>query len=106
RSPAWSMPYRPSPSRPQWTSPTPLRLTRPSGHQCRRPPMPDRTDVTGDYGMPPWLYPPVTLHTLHETPGQAARDLEAAAEAEVHQAPDGTGLVVLAHAQGLIEEAL
>src|SRR5690625_6044144 len=82
------MPYRPSPSRPQRICPAPLRLTRPSGHQCRRPPMPDDDYTTGylDVG---WVAP--TLHTLHETPGQAARDLEAAAEAEVHQAPNGTG---------------
>lgn len=65
--------------------------------------MPDDDYTTGylDVG---WVAP--TLHTLHETPGQAARDLEAAAEAEVHQAPDGTGLATLARAQGLIEEAL
>lgn len=43
-------------------------------------------DHTTGYLDAGWLYPPVTLHTLHETPGQAARDLEAAMQADIAEA--------------------
>ncbi|MGC0251541.1 hypothetical protein [Pseudactinotalea sp. Z1748] len=46
------------------------------------------------------------LHTIDHHPTPAARDLMTTSETEIHAPPTGDGLVVLAHAQGLIEEAL
>ena len=62
--------------------------------------MPDRIDNTTGFLDDGWVPPP--------TPGTPSyrhveADLRAQSEAEVHQAPDGTGLVALAWAQGRIE---
>lgn len=65
--------------------------------------MSDRT--TRDYVTDPWVHPPTEGTPAHRLI-DAEADLVAASDAEVHQAPDGTGLVALAHAQGLIEESL
>lgn len=61
-------------------------------------------EQTADCVTPPWVHPPTPDTPSHRLI-DAEADLMAASEAEIHQAPTGTDLMVLARVQHLITGA-